>query len=215
MSLENNSKKYKIPKHIYLIYLLIFTFLFTGVTFSKYIATSTGNDGSRIVKFGDITLTETGDFDSFGKMIITPGVNLNKKADVSFENSETASYIFLKVETGSSWIKDSTDSYTFNALNKNINWAVDNTNWTFLKDETVASIYYMTVPANTQVDNKNILKGNLVNVSSSIKNSDLKALVPDNMDIKFTAYAMQYDGSSNETDEHTRALKAWNLVSSK
>ena len=41
----------KMPLHVYLSYLLVATFLFTGVSFSKYASTASGRSGARVAAF--------------------------------------------------------------------------------------------------------------------------------------------------------------------
>lgn len=40
--------RFRLPLHVYMIYLLICTFLLTGVSFARYIATGSGSDGARV-----------------------------------------------------------------------------------------------------------------------------------------------------------------------
>ena len=40
--------RFRLPLHVYMIYLLICTFLLTGVSFARYIATGSGSDSARI-----------------------------------------------------------------------------------------------------------------------------------------------------------------------
>lgn len=55
MKLWNRKGKYcrrrKLPLATYLVYLLIATFLFTGVSFSKYATTASGSDEARVAAF--------------------------------------------------------------------------------------------------------------------------------------------------------------------
>lgn len=44
------SKRGRLPLHVYLVYLLVCTFLLTGVSFSRYISTSTAGDSARAAK---------------------------------------------------------------------------------------------------------------------------------------------------------------------
>ena len=39
---------------------------------------ASGSDSARVITFGDLTLTETGDFYEEGKLMIIPGVDLKK-----------------------------------------------------------------------------------------------------------------------------------------
>ena len=80
-------------------YILASLFLKTGITLSKYITTTNGSDAARLIAFGNLELTETGEFSERNHMLVQHGVNLNKRAVIQFEGAETAVYIFMRVDT--------------------------------------------------------------------------------------------------------------------
>lgn len=80
-------------------YILASLFLKTGTTLSKYITTTNGSDAARLIAFGNLELTETGEFSERNHMLVQHGVNLNKRAVIQFEGAETAVYIFMRVDT--------------------------------------------------------------------------------------------------------------------
>jgi len=51
MNSDNQKKRIKLPLHAYLLYLLVASLLFTGVSFSSYVATTSGADSARVAKF--------------------------------------------------------------------------------------------------------------------------------------------------------------------
>lgn len=55
MSFIKRRKKGKLPIHLYLIYMIIATLLFTGVTFSSYVSTSEGGDEVQVALFANDT----------------------------------------------------------------------------------------------------------------------------------------------------------------
>lgn len=207
-------QKRKLPVQAYLLYLLLAVFLVTGVTFSRYLTTTNGGDSARVVKIGGVTLSESGDFYETGKLRMIPGVNLTKKASVSFEGSETACYLFIEVmPTG--WA--TADNYTFTASAKKLSWSVGS-DWTHLTADGGKYVYYTVLAPNTTVTDKDIIADNTVTVSPLLKNSDLSAL-PADLSVAFSATTVQYDGfgaglSSGYTEtEH--AMAAWNSVKTK
>lgn len=70
-------------------------YLVSGL-YASYTTAGTGSDAARVIRFGDITVTQTGDA---GNMII-PGVDIDKGIAVSFTGSESATYVFVEVCTG-------------------------------------------------------------------------------------------------------------------
>ena len=85
----------------------------TSGLYAKYISSASGNDSARVIKFGELTLAEEGDFYEENKLMIIPGVALTKKATVSFSGSESATYVFVEI-TPSKW--STTDNKTFSLL---------------------------------------------------------------------------------------------------
>ena len=79
--------------------LVLITTAMMGGLFARYITSGTGSDSARVVAFGDLTLTETGDFDGTEtkKGMIIPGVPLTKDATVTFTGSEMATVVFVEV----------------------------------------------------------------------------------------------------------------------
>lgn len=45
---QMKNRRGKLPLHVYLAYLLVCTFLLTGVSFSRYISSASGNDSARV-----------------------------------------------------------------------------------------------------------------------------------------------------------------------
>ena len=57
--------------------LTLVSFYMVSGLFAKYMTRGQGSDSARVIKFGDITLTETGDFYEGGnKMWIVPGLDI-------------------------------------------------------------------------------------------------------------------------------------------
>ena len=60
MNSDNQKKRIKLPLHAYLLYLLVASLLFTGVSFSSYVATTSGADSARVARF-DVTIEGSND----------------------------------------------------------------------------------------------------------------------------------------------------------
>lgn len=53
---SSNRGKFRLPLHVYLAYLLVCTFLMTGVSFSRYVSRASAGDAARVAS-GGITVT--------------------------------------------------------------------------------------------------------------------------------------------------------------
>ena len=73
---DKTKKRMKLPVSAWLSYLLLATFLLTGVTFSKFTATTDGIDSARVAKF-DVTVSGSG-----------------QAVDVGLKAGETATHTF-------------------------------------------------------------------------------------------------------------------------
>ena len=124
--------KFRLPFSAVLLYLLLIAAAVSGVTFSKYITGTTVGDTARVAIMRDITVTETGNFAETDKWVITPGVDMIKKAVVNFEGSEMTCYVFCEIKT-SGWSRlNDNYSFAFSGGGENIlGWAVNN-DWKFL-----------------------------------------------------------------------------------
>lgn len=197
--MEKKIKKFRLPLRAWLLYLVLVAFLSTGVTLSKYVTSTQGGDSARIIKFGDISITETGDFTD-EKFRIQPGVNLNKTATIDFKGSEANTYVFLEVSTDT--FTAAADNYTFSTVDEKIKWSVDKTKWTYLASETGKYIYYKALTANTAF-NADIITDNKVYVSEQLLNSEAQGIT--NLSVSFRGIAVQANGFPTASD-------AWEAV---
>ena len=209
--------KFRIPFSAALLYLLLIAAAVSGVTFSKYVTGTTVGDTARVAIMRDITVTETGNFADTDKWVITPGVDMIKKAVVNFEGSEMACYVFCEIKT-TGWSRLDEHSFAFSGGSENIlGWAV-NDDWTFLSGNGNESVYYRIVKANTVLQADVLADGGKITVSENITKTQL-GLLPKDMQIKISAAAVQYngfsEGSAAEYTEIQRALSAWNAVKNK
>lgn len=178
----------------------------TSGLYAKYISSASGNDSARVIKFGELTITETGDFYEDNKLMIIPGVDLTKKATVSFSGSESATYVFVEIlPTG--W--SATDNVTFALLSNGktaMQWSIAD-GWVFLKSDNGTYIYYRKLAPNLELVTADIIAGNgKITVSDQITKSEIKAMT--NVSIKLRATVVQSGGFENPE-------AAWNSVAAK
>ena len=183
---------------------VISTYMVSGL-YARYTTSGTGEDSARVIKFGELSITETGDFVTDTKnMMIIPGVDIYKKAVVSFEGSEAATYVFVEVALAGGW---SYANGTF--TNGGMSWQIAD-GWTYLTNSDTDSIYvfYRALAPNTALTDVDILKviteetdtngdGKTtysIKVSDSITKSTIDALASS---ITFRASVVQSHGFDN------------------
>lgn len=207
--------KFRLPFSAVLLYLVLIAAAVSGVTFSRYMTGTTVGDTARVAIMRDITVTETGNSAETDQWVITPGVDMIKKAVVNFEGSEMACYVFCEIKT-TGWSRMN-DNYrfAFSGGSENIlGWAV-NDDWKFLSGNGSEAVYYRIVSANTVLQADVFAEGGKITVSENITKTQLDSL-PKDMQIKISATAVQYNGfSEGEYTEEQRALAAWNAVKNK
>lgn len=205
---------FRLPFSAVLLYIVLISAAVSGVTFSRYVTGTTVGDAARVAIMRDITVTETGNSSGTDKWVITPGVDMIKKAVVNFEGSEMACYVFCEIKT-TGWSRLDEHSFAFSGGGENIlGWAVNN-NWRFLSGNGSEAVYYCIVSANTVLQADVLAEGGKITVSENITKTQLDSL-PKDMQIKISATAVQYngfsEGSAAEYTEAERALSAWNAV---
>ena len=218
---QKRNPKFRLPFSAVLLYLVLIAVALSGVTFSKYMTGTTVGDTARVAIMRDITVTETGNFAETDKWVITPGVDMIKKAVVNFEGSEMACYVFCEIKT-TGWSRLDKHSFALSGGGESIlGWAVNKNDWTFLSGNETGNeseaVYYRIVNANAVLQADVLAEGGKITVSENITKTQLDSL-PD-MQIKISATAAQYngfsEGSAAEYTEAQRALAAWEAVKNK
>ena len=178
----------------------------TSGLYAKYITSASGSDFARVIKFGELTLTEEGDFYEGNKLMIIPGVALTKKATLSFLGSESATYVFIEI-TPSKW--STTDNKTFSLLSNGktaMQWNIAE-GWLFLKSDNGTYIYYRELTPNTELIATDIIAENgKITVSNQITKSEIQVMT--GISIKLRATVVQSGGFENPE-------AAWNSVAAK
>ncbi len=214
-------RRTRIPVFTYLLYLFVATLLLSGVTLSKYVASHSGGDSARVIKIGELTIEESGNgIDDH--WILTPGVNVTKRATVKFEGSEAACYVFLKI-SAPGWNHTDQQTHHFfytpsESSEELLAWDVTSSpdGWTYLQSDGDAYIFYTVLAPNTSLSREIVANDGRITVSPALRRSQLTAL-PQNL--TFTAVAVQYDGFGRDLPaDHTdadHAAAAWNSVGGK
>ena len=193
----HNKTKMNIPLCLaaILLCLTLISIHLTSGLYAKYISSASGNDSARVIKFGELTLTEEGDFYEGNKLMIIPGVALTKKATVSFSGSESATYVFVEI-TPSKW--STTDNKTFSLMSNGktaMQWNVAE-GWLFLKSDNGTYIYYRELTPNTELIATDIIAENgKIAVSNQITKSEIQVMT--GISIKLRATVVQSGGFEN------------------
>ena len=189
-----------------LLCLTLFSFHLCGGLYAKYTVSDYSQDSARVIKFGDLTLAEEGDFYDGNKLMIIPGVELTKKATVSFSGSESATYVFAEI-TPKKWT--TVDNRTFSLLLNGktaMQWRVAE-GWAFLKTANGAYIYYRALAPNLELVAADIIAENgKITVSDQITKSEMEAMT--GISIKLRATVVQSGGFENPE-------AAWDSIAAK
>ena len=169
--------------------LVLITTAMMGGLFARYTTSDSGSDSARVVAFGNLTLTETGDFVAVGDKRtakIIPGVDLSKKVTLSFEASEVDTIVFVEI-SAPGWTVP--DGKTF-MMGTQIYWLMAE-GWNHLPGTQY--VYYKELDTNTALTDVDIIQGGVIHVSEDIKESNIQSL--DKLNISIQASVIQNDGS--------------------
>lgn len=176
--------------------------------YAKYISSASSSDSARVIAFGDLTLTETGNFYEDNKLMIIPGVDLTKKAVVDFAGSEAATYVFIEVTTAKWQTADNDDHQTFCIYSGNkvlMQWSIAE-NWTYLENNNGTYVYYHVLSPNTELKADIIAEDGKITVSEDITRVEIHNLI--DVSIKLRATAVQSGGFESPN-------AAWNSIAAK
>ena len=165
-----------------------------GGLFARYVSSGLGSDSARVAVFGDLTLTETGDFDGTEnkKGMIIPGVSLIKDATVTFTGSEMATLVFVEVIfPENTWETTDNRSFSYGGLS----WAVAS-GWAYQGSEQYGGnaryVYYKVLEPNTELNDEKIVKDGEISVSEEITKAEIAGLA--NAELSFRASVIQAGG---------------------
>ncbi|MBQ7875229.1 MAG: hypothetical protein IJ306_08760 [Oscillospiraceae bacterium] len=190
-----------------LLCLTLFSVHFSSGIFARYTTRANGGDSARTAAFAELSITETGDFDS-GKAMLIPGVNLTKDATVSFGKAEVAVYVFVEVEVSDDWAINTENKKTFTMLGGKVSWSVAE-GWDDITSVggtgKATHVYYMEVAPNTEFVKDIVANEGAITVSTEITRNEMASLA-NGIFINFRATAVQSGGFAS-------AEEAWNSVS--
>ena len=184
-----------------LLCLTLFSVHFSSGVVARYTTTATAHDSARVIKFGDISLTLIGG----PKQYIAPGVELTWNAAVTFDGSESATYVFLEVS----------DVYEANATSvmpiaNGPTWTVAS-GWSYLGKYTDTYVYYLALTPNlalpnTAMPNTSLFTSNTATVSEYLTAETLESMT--SITASFRASVVQSNGFETVSD-------AWNSLETK
>lgn len=202
MAKQKKTAKVNIPICIasVLLCLTLISVHLTSGLYAKYISSSAGSDSARVATFGELTITEMGDFYEGRKLMIIPGVDLKKRATVDFGGSEAATYVFVEI-TAPNWEFDEDKkefSYVIPPVSGDkiaMQWAVDDA-WKFLEADNGTYVYYCALAPNTKLKNADIIANEgKITVSDKITKSEIKTMI--DITIELRAIVVQSGGFAN------------------
>ena len=191
-----------------LFFLTMITVYLLGGLFARYVSSGHGSDSARIATFGDLTLTETGDFNGTEtkKGMIIPGVPLTKDAVVTFAGSETATVVFVEVIVPEdTWETEDNRVFSYGGMS----WSVAS-GWEYLCSDEYAGgktrhTYYKTLDPNTELDSEPIVADGTIYVDEGITKGNLAGLA--DAELSFRASVIQA-GSFKTVEEAWGAMAA-------
>lgn len=171
-----------------LLCLTLFSTHLTSGIYARYSTTAAAGDSARVIKFGQITLTEYGEDTQY----IVPGVNLTWGATVDFDGSESATYVFLEVEpTGTSWsVSEDKKTYTF--FENGPYWMMAD-GWEHIPNTENPYVYYRALGPNTPLESAPVVANGVIFVREDLTQSEL-AEMSNSLTVKFRASVVQSNG---------------------
>ena len=191
-----------------LFFLTMVSVYLLGGLFARYVSSGNGSDSARVATFGDLTLTETGDFDGteHKKGMIIPGVPLTKDAVVTFAGSEAATVVFVEVIfPEDTWETEDNRVFSYGGMS----WSVAS-GWKYLCSDGYAAgknryTYYKTLNPNTELVSEPIVADGTIYVDEEITKGNLAGLA--DADLSFRASVIQA-GSFKTVEEAWTAMAA-------
>lgn len=182
-----------------LLCLTLFSMHFTSDLYARYVSKDSAEDSARVIKFGEITLTEVGDFVTAGgsssPAVLIPGTDLEKEVKVSFTGSESATYVFVKVDVIAPWRFDSSSRMFFVGTGL-LQWRVAE-GWNYLKDSNY--VFYYELEPNEEFNDVDFIHDRIVKVSHTLEVDYINSQA-NNLRIGLKAYVVQSNGFKNPSD---------------
>lgn len=167
-----------------LLCLTMFSSYFSSRVVARYTTTENSGDSARVIKFGDLTLTETGGDPQY----IAPGVELEWNASLSFTGSEAATYVFVEVDGVASGTADAVTLFSGGP-----EWVVAD-GWEYL----APGVYYRALVPNAVLTDVALFESASVVVSEYMTAADIVAI--GTISPSFRASVVQSNGFASPAD---------------
>lgn len=214
---QKKSRKLNIPMCMALVLfsLTMLSVYLTSGLYAKYVTRSEHDEKAITIGFGQLTLTESGDFNKDGKLVVLPGATATKNAVLSFTGSESATYVFVEVNLDDNWTYDKS-SKTFTSTIDGIqfmSWSVDSSSvdgwstdgsWKYLDESENPYVFYLEVAPNASFTDKQVIKDGQIVFGENITKELINKV--STISIKFRGIAVQSDGFAS-------VGSAWDAVS--
>ncbi|MBQ4049980.1 MAG: hypothetical protein IJD07_04945 [Clostridia bacterium] len=175
-----------------------------GGLYAAYTTKNDSGDSARVIKFGDITLTES----PTSQLVVIPGVDIKKSAKITFDGSESATYVFVEIALVGAWTFDSTNKiFSIERADSTalMSWTVSG-DWDYVtgtgSDKKYA--FYKHLTPNTSLIDVEIIDGCKVQISEEVTKTELDTLC--SASISITATVVQSIGFES-------VGQAWSSVS--
>jgi len=176
---------------------------FMGGLYAAYTTKNDSGDSARVIKFGDITLTES----PTSQLVVIPGVDIEKSAKITFDGSESATYVFVEIALVGDWTFDGNKTFFIKRAGSTMlmSWTVSG-DWDYVtgtgSDKKYA--FYKHLTPNTSLIDVEIIDGCKVQISEEVTKTELDTLC--SASISITATVVQSIGFAD-------AEAAWASVS--
>lgn len=191
--------------------------------YARYITQDTGSDSARVIKFGQLILSENGVSNATGEnFTCIPGVNIPKDITVSFTASEADVFVFVQVDS-TDW--ETTDYVTYSKSLESstaplVSWSVNAKTasndklWkhfhTYTEGDRTYQVYYTVLQTNTALTDSPFIENGTVTVRPATR-AEYAAIAGQEFTIQVTAYAVQANGFTANTEVQA-ASDAWSAV---
>lgn len=208
---DKKTKKFKLSINFFDVALVMLCAVlvlsrFMGGFYAAYTTKNDSGDSARVIKFGDITLTETLGDAIGGKLIVTPGVDIKKSAEITFGGSESATYVFVEIALVGDWTFDGSKTFSIKRDSMALmSWTVGD--WSYV-DGTGADdkyAFYKLLEPNAVLNKVEVIKEERITVHETVTKGELKDLC-NAVEISITATVVQSIGFVD-------AKEAWASVS--
>lgn len=205
---SNNKAPLFSTMHVALLLLcavLLSSYAINGL-YARYSSKNTSSASARVIRFGDIILTQPDD----NYLILSPGITAKNEVKLDFAGSESATFVFVVITPSEHW------TYAENMLKikrgeKEIATLGVNSDWTHLTTDGDKFVFYRALDPNVVLadvqifTNQNGVNGGVA-ISNQATAADLSALKTGNdISISVKAIAVQSIGFENATE-------AWDSV---